>query len=118
MKDDETKYSIEEVIDFCKTCTIVFVDRDKTRQFKDLAGKKEEDLKEEIKLLKKENAFADPELDNGKGRKGYVYQFKKLAFERYWCYIKIKIKIEENRIVVVLSFHEEDLNYENKRIIS
>ena len=34
MKDDETKYSTEEVIDFCKTCTIVFVDRDKTRHLK------------------------------------------------------------------------------------
>ena len=113
MKDDETKYSIEEVVSLCKTCKIYIISRAEIRKFKDKAGQSFSSIKEEIRQLRVENACADPELDYGENRKGYVYQFKKLVFERFWAYIKVKIKINKSKVVVVLSFHEEDLNYEN-----
>lgn len=112
MKDDETKYSIEEVVTLCKTCDVYIISRDKTLEFITKCNVDPNGVKQEIKNLKTEYACADPELDYGENRKGYVYQFKKLVFEKYWCYIKVKIKIKNERVVVVLSFHEEDLNYD------
>ena len=112
MKDDETKYTIEEVVSLCKTCEIEIISRKETKEFKDKVGQTYDSIKEEIRHLREEYACAEPELDYGENRKGYVYQFKKLVFERYWAYIKIKVKIDKLKIVVVLSFHEEDLNYE------
>ena len=111
MKDDETKYSVEEVVLFCHTCEIRIVERAKTWGFLHDTGKYPEDIINEIRQLRVENSCADPELDYGRNRKGYVYQFKKLVFGKYWCYIKVKIKIDNFKIVAVLSFHEEDTNY-------
>ena len=108
MKDDETKYSIEEVVSLCKTCDIVIIPRDKTKDFMNKCGKTSDDIENEIRQLKEISACADPELDYGEGRKGYVYQFKKLVFDKYWCYIKVKIKTGQNKEVWVLSFHEEE----------
>ena len=107
MIDDETKYTVSQVVDFCHELEIIIVDRRKTKEFLRLCGKVKEDVIDEIRMLRPEHQLTGPELDYGVGRKGYVYQFRKLVFERYWCYIKIKIKIGENRVVVVLSFHEE-----------
>ena len=115
MIDDETKYSIEEIIYFCRTCEIQIVSRERTKAFLTKAGKDISDVKEEIRQLKEVSACADPELDYGEGRKGYVYQFKKVVFDRYWGYIKIKIKLGKDKVVWVLSFHEEEFDYEIKR---
>lgn len=115
MKDDETKYTYEEVIGFCKSYEIYIAPRDSTVEFLKEAGKEFDDILPEIRELKAINACADVELDYGKNRKGYVYQFKKLVFEKYWCYIKLKIKCDVIKIVWVLSFHKEEYDYENKR---
>ena len=112
MKDDLTKYSLDEVISFCRICRVIIVTRAETLDFLLNSDKEKKDIVYEIRTLRVEHACADAELDYGKNRKGYVYQFKKLVFERYWCYIKIKIKDSNGKIVVVLSFHEEDCNYE------
>lgn len=115
MIDDETKYSIEEVIELCKTCPIKVISRQKTIDFLNESSKDFDSIKDEVTKLRVENACADPELDYGENRKGYVYQFKKLVFEKYWCYIKVKIKVNLNRIVVVISFHKEDYDYVYKQ---
>ena len=108
MIDDETKYTVSQIIEFCHELEVVIIERKKTIDFLYHSGKMTDDLISEIRMLRPEHQLTGPELDYGVGRKGYVYQFRKLVFERYWCYIKIKIKIGENRVVVVLSFHEED----------
>ena len=110
MIDDETKYSVEEVVEICKTAPIYIVNREKTRQFWLKINKSIEDLKVEIRTLRPEYSCAEPEKDYDETRRGYVYQFKKWAFGQYWCYIKVKVK--QRKIVVVISFHEEDINYE------
>ena len=114
MFNDATKYSIEEVIKFCKESDIYIVNREKNRTFYEKINKTEQELIEEVRGLRVVNSCAEPELDYGKNKKGYVYQFKKLVFERYWCYIKLKIRF--GKIVVVLSFHEdeEEAKYDQK----
>lgn len=115
MFDDETKYTIEEVVEFCKTAPIVIVKRDKTEAFIHKIECYDLDLLlSEIRNLRLEHSCAKPEQDYDIKRKGYVYQFKKLFFEKYWCYIKLKIKIstKESKVVIVISLHEEDINYE------
>lgn len=114
MLDDETKYSIEEVIELCKTCDIKIIPREKTLDFINVAGIDSTTIKKELSELKPQNACAGPELDYGENRKGYVYQFKKLVKDKYWCYIKVKVKIANKRVVVVLSFHKEEYDYENR----
>ena len=108
MLDDETKYSIKEVIEFCHECEIQIIGRDKTRHFLYESGKTIDDLIDEIRSLRIEHQCCDPELDYSPNHKGYVYQFKKVSFDKYWCYIKIKIKREKERIVAVLSFHKQE----------
>ena len=110
MIKDDTKYSVEEVVEICKTATIYIVNRDKNREFRLLVDKTIEDQKNEILTLRPEYSCAEPEKDYDESRGGYVYQFKKLAFGEHWCYIKLKVK--QRRLVIVISFHKEDLNYE------
>ena len=115
MIDDETKYSFEQVIEFCHECRIEFVNRKKTRNFLYESGKTVDDLINEIRTLRVEHKSDEIELDYDSNHRGYVYQFKKLAFDMYWCYVKVKIKRDKNRVVVVLSFHkEEGVQYEQK----
>ena len=111
MKDDEIKYTYEEVVSFCKTSEIRIAPRVSTFQFINKAGQSVDDVINEVRQLKVDFACAEPELDYGENRKGYVYQFKKLVFERYWFYIKLKMKIDQEKIVWVLSFHEEEFDY-------
>lgn len=113
MRDDEIKYSIEEVVSFCKTYEICIIEREKTMDFIYKTNQSFESVKQEIRQLRVEYACAEPEPDYGENRKGYVYQFKKIVFDQYWAYIKLKIKYK--KIIVVLSFHEEEYEYENKR---
>ena len=115
MIDDEKRYTVEEVIELCKTAQIVVIKRQKTDDFLYKTGCENfYNMETEIRNLRTEHACAEPELDYGIGRKGYVYQFKKIVLEKYWCYIKLKVKLSENkrRLIVVLSLHEEDTNYE------
>ena len=115
MIDDEKRYTVEEVVELCKTAPIVVIRRQKTDDFLYKAACENfYYIETEIRSLRTEYACADPELDYGNGRKGYVYQFKKMILEKYWCYIKLKVKLSENKrkLIVVLSLHEEDTNYE------
>ena len=117
MVDDEKRYSIEEIIELCKIAPIIIVGRQKNREFLQKTLHNSTDVIDEIRSLRVEYACADAELDNGINRKGYVYQFKKLIFEKYWCYIKLKVKIsnKKRQLILVISFHEEDTNYEKKQ---
>ena len=108
MYDDETKYTIKEIIDFCHECPIEIIDREKTRQFLYKCGKTQDEIKDEIRSLREKHACSEPELDYNPNHKGYVYQFKKVVFGMYWCYIKIKMKINNGKLVAILSFHEEE----------
>jgi hypothetical protein len=115
MIDDEKKYTVEEVIELCKTAPIMVVARKKTELFLCKIGCDDFDkIESEIRSLRVEHSCANPEPDYGVGRKGYVYQFTKMILERYWCYIKLKVKLSNNKkkTIVVISLHEEDTNYE------
>lgn len=115
MIDDEKRYTVEEIVELCKSAQIIIVQRLKTKIFLNkILYEHSENLHAEIRNLRPEHSCADPEPDYGVGRKGYVYQFKKMILERYWCYIKLKVKLSDNKkkIIVVISLHEEDTNYE------
>lgn len=115
MIDDEKRYTVEEAVELCKSAPVMVVARKKTELFLYKIGCDDFDkIESEIRSLRAEHSCADPEPDYGIGRKGYVYQFKKMILERYWCYIKLKVKLSDNKrkIIVVISLHEEDINYE------
>lgn len=115
MIDDEKRYTVEEIVELCKSAPIIIVQRLKTKIFLNkIQYEHSENLDAEIRNLRPEHSCADPEPDYGVGRKGYVYQFKKMILEKYWCYIKLKVKLSDNKkkIIVVISLHEEDINYE------
>lgn len=115
MVDDETKYSYDEIIEFCHDLEIVVATRESTREFLYRYGKTKDDLINEIRTIGKAHILAGIEPDIGEGRKGYVYQFEKMVFEKTMAYIKVKIKIDKDKKLFVLSFHEEDSsNYERK----
>lgn len=103
MTDEKT---VEDIINCCKTYNLYYVKRkDITRNFLYKYGLLQDDADNEIRTLSKINLFEGPVPDKDVIGE-YVWIFKKLAFGK-WCYIKLKIK-ENRRLVIIISFHEDD----------
>ena len=69
------------------------------------------DLENIIRTLEARHLSKDPFLANDKRYKGhYLYEFKTMAFDKYWAYIKVFIKEfeDEKKVVVAVSLHESD----------
>jgi len=100
------KYSIEEVLNFCKSERIVIVNREDLKNEKFLAAVQMsiEEAKEEIRNLRKEFLYRGPFLDKDRPN-NYLYEFHK-RIKSKWCYIKLTIDDKKNVVVKVISLHE------------
>ena len=109
--DNPVKYSIETVLKYCRECDIYIEHNEKNDKFRRHSGATVEQLEEVIRTLEKVHLSKEPFLAKDKRYSGhYLYEFKKMAFEKYWAYIKVFIKEvdDEKRIVVAISLHESD----------
>ena len=102
------RYSIEEVLKFCKSNDIYIVNRKdrKNQLFKEMMGLTEEDLIKEIRNLRKEHLYNGPFLDRDVPN-NYLYEFHKMVHSK-WCYIKTTIDDKRIMVVRVISFHESE----------
>ena len=102
------KYTVEEVLNFCKNNIVVIVDRidGKNRAFQESVAITYEEMIQEIRTLRKELLYKGPFLD--RDRPGnYLYEFHKLVKNK-WCYIKLTIDDKRTVVVRVISFHESE----------
>ena len=102
------KYSVKEVLNFCKTSDIYIVNRKdrKNQLFKEKMGLMEEDLIREIRSLRKEHFYKGPFIDRDIPN-NYLYEFHKMVHNK-WCYIKMTIDDKKLVVVRVISFHESE----------
>lgn len=114
--DNPIKYSVDTVLKFCHECDIYIEHNEKNDTFKRHSGATTEDLENVIRTLEARHLSKDPFLAKDKRYKGhYLYEFKKMAFDKYWAYIKVFIREfnDEKKVVVAVSLHESDnTNYE------
>lgn len=102
---DDAKYSIKQIINFCQKLDCVVLRRTKNDEFIRECGITSDEITSVIRTMK-EIYFLG--CDKDRDHPGYVYIFHRLVLEKYWCYIKLRIKtIDNNKIVVVISFHKE-----------
>ena len=102
------KYSIEEVINFCRHKPIHIVDRmdGKNKKFIRETQMTINETVNEIRNLRKEFLYNGPFLDRDIPN-NYLYEFHKHVKGK-WCYIKLTIDDKKNVIVRVISFHESE----------
>lgn len=106
-------YSVEKVIEFCKTFDIQVVDRidRKNQEFRE---NKNVSLLDEIEFIKHDLSVdhcSKAYIKDNDRKENYLYIFKAL-FVNSWCYIKLTID-EMYQTVRVISFHEdEEVKYE------
>lgn len=109
--DNPIKYSVETVIKYCKECDIIIEPNDKNEKFRRHSGATVEQLEDLIRTLETRHLSKEPFLAEDKRYVGhYLYEFKKMAFDKYWAYIKVFIKEIDSikNIVVAVSLHESD----------
>ena len=106
--EEGIKCTKDELINYCRTLSIIWIPSEKNRRFKDLSGLTTDELIDYVRTLRKDH-YQEEIDDLSKGHTGKMYVFNRLVKEQYWCYIKIKInRTKEGNIVAVISFHEDE----------
>ena len=86
--------------------SIQIVRRDKNEEFMYENNITESDAKNFVRSLTRQDLVDGPVEDYDPNRKHPLWIFKKFGF-MHQCYIKLKI-INKNRIVIVVSLHEDE----------
>ena len=83
------KYDIETVLKYCRECEIRIEHNPKNDAFRFKCKATSDDLENIIRTLQKRHVSKDPFLAKDKRYEGYyLYEFRKMAFDKYWAYIK------------------------------
>ena len=104
-------YSIDTVLKCCRECDIIIEHNEKNDAFRRHSGATVEQLEDIIRTLDVKYLSKEPFLAEDRRYKDhYLYEFKRMAFEKYWAYIKVFIKEfdDKKKIVVAVSLHESD----------
>ena len=106
--DCEEEFTPSQLIELLKTVNIEIIPRQVNIDFIYESGATIDDVKDCIRHLEERHLKKGPVDDDDKTRKGKIYIFQTLFIERYWVYVKVKVKLDKvsNKFIAVISFHD------------
>ena len=108
--DCEEIFTPSQLIELLKTVKIEVIPRPVNMGFIHESGATIDDVIDCIRRLEERHLTEGPVDDYDKTKKGKIYIFHTLFLEKYWVYVKVKVKLDElsNKFIVVISFHKID----------
>lgn len=105
--DCEEVFTPSQLIELLKTVKIEIVPRNVNMDFIYGSGATIDDVKDCIRRIEERHLIEGPAEDYDENRRGKVYVFHTMFLERYWVYVKVKVRLDEtsNKFIAVISFH-------------
>jgi len=105
--DCEEEFTPSQLVELLKTVKIEIVPRKVNMDFIYESGATIDEVYDCIRHLEERHLKEGPVDDDDKTRKGKIYIFQTMFIERYWAYVKVKVKLDElsNKFIAVISFH-------------
>ena len=106
--DCEEVFTPSQLIELLKTVKLELIPRQVNLEFKSRSGATLDEIYDCVRRLEERHLKEGPIDDDDKTRKGKIYIFNTMFFDRYWVYVKVQVKVDEvsNKFIVVISFHD------------
>ena len=106
--DCEEIFTPSQLIELLKTVKLELIPRQVNLEFKSESGATLDEIYDCVRHLEERHLIKGPVDDDDENRKGKIYIFHTMFLEKYWVYVKVKVKLDEvsNKFIAVISFHD------------